>query len=362
MAQKKKANDDYKIIDAAIKAGQVGSFYIFHGEEHYLRDRYLQSLRKHLCPDGLGGFNYKRFEGKDITPDSLEDAVDTLPVFAERTLIEIHDFELFPKRKQDGEEQQEEKKPKRKESKSGPPPLLRMLSALPDYVCLLFVYDTLTYKPDSRVKINKEILKHAQVIEFCVQDQKNLVKWMMSHYRSLGKSIKASDAEHLIHITGGLMSTLKSEIEKTVAYSKNETVSRSDIDAVVIPELDAVVYQLTDSLVKREHVKAMHILDELLRMREAPHRLMFSISLKMRQLLAARVCIEDGLGKNDLMKMCAIMFDFQAKMLLDTARKSTLTACRDAVLNCAKAAYDLNSSPDPESRLVELITQLAFAR
>ena len=136
---------------------------------------------------------------------------------------------------------------------------------------------------------------------------------------------------------------------------------QEDIDAVVMPEMDAVVYKLTDALVQRDHKAAMRILDELLRMREAPHKLLFSISLKMRQLLAARVCLDRGLGRDALMDLCGIRYEFQARTLMETARKTTLSKCRDAVLRCADAAYDLNSAPEPEARLTELIVRLAFA-
>ena len=358
----KTVSSDYKLIDAAIKNGKVGSLYIFHGEEHYLRDRYIESLRKHLCPNGLDGFNYKRFEGKTLTADLLEETIDTLPVFSDRTFIEIRDYQLFP-RKRDSDEPPSEKTKKKDAKKTrrmDEPPMQRILTSLPDYVCVLIIFDTIEYKPDTRTKYSKDILQHAQVIEFSVQDRGNLTKWLMNHYKTAGKKIGRAEAEHLIHITGGHMSTLKNEVEKTSAFSKDEFITRSDIDAVVIPELDAIVYQLSDAIIKREHIKAIRILDELLRMREAPQKLIFSISLKMRQLLAARACIESKLGKPDLMKMCAINYDFQAQMLLDTARKTTLHNCCRAVLDCAQAALDLNSAPDPEARMVELVARLAL--
>jgi DNA polymerase-3 subunit delta len=129
---------------------------------------------------------------------------------------------------------------------------------------------------------------------------------------------------------------------------------------VVAPVLDTVVYKLTDAIMRREHASAMRILDELFQMQEAPHKLVYSISLKMRQLLAARVCLENNSGRNTLIDMCGIKHEFQARALMDTARRTTLKNCRDAVLLCAQTAYELNSVPEPESRLTELIVKLAF--
>jgi len=337
---KKKQNANYDNLISSIKSGDIGRLYIFHGEERYLLERCLASLRALVCPDGLDGFNYKRYEGSGLLIEEIEDAANTFPLFAEKTLVEIHDFDIF---KSSSKEQ-----------------LIDLFSDLPDFVCVVFIYNTIEYKPDGRVKINKEILKHANVVEFIVQDQNSLVKWIRRHFRDAGKNISTNDAEYLAFITGGFMATLNGEIEKTAAYSTQETVTRKDIDAVVTPVLDTVAYKLSDALVSGEKIRALQLLDELFQMREAPHKLIYSISLKMRQLLAARICIENNLGKSTLMDICGIRHDFQAKILMNTANKASLSTCKNAVLNCAETALELNSTSEPESRMIELVTKLAF--
>ena len=340
MPQKNKSIDGYRRITESVAAGQIGSLYIFHGEERYLLERSLAELRRRLCPGGLDGFNYKRFEGKGFSVDELDDAVNTLPAFADRTLIEIHDFDIF----------KSEERPR----------LGTLFEDLPGYVCVVFIFDTVPYKPDNRQKINARILEHADVVEFLVQNQDKLINWTRKHFAEAGKKISAADAEYLAFITGGSMYLLKGEIDKTAAYAREETITRADIDSVVSPVLDTVAYKLTDALARREYTAAMQILDELLQMKEAPHKLMFSISLKMRQLLAARVCIENKLDKAALMDMCGIRHEFQARTLMDTAKRMPLAAIRNAVLLCSETAFELNSTPDPEARLIELITKLAY--
>jgi len=340
MPQKSKGIDGYKQLMESISAGQFCCFYIFHGDERYLLERSLGEIRRRLCPDGLDSFNYKRFDSKNTSIEDLEEAIDTLPAFAERTLVEIHDFDIF-----------------RSDIKSD---VCEILANLPDYVCIVLIYDTVPYKPDGRTKIDKEILKHAEVIEFAVQEQIDLVKWIKRHFKDARKLISNADAAYLVLITGGFMSSLHSEIEKISAYARGETVTRADIDAVVIPVLDTAAYKLTDALMRGEHISAMRILDELFQMRETPHKIIFNISLKMRQLLAARVCIESKLTKSDLIDMCGIRHEFQARALMDTARKTTLANCRQAVLLCSQTAYELNSAPEPEAHLSELIARLAF--
>ena len=340
MTKKTSQTDSYMKLSESIKTGAVERCYIFHGPERYLLERGIVDLRSFICPEGTSSFNYRRFEGRTLTAEEFEDAVNTLPMFAEKTLVEIHDFDIFA---------------------SGHRESMRdILSDLPDYVCVVFSYDTMEFKPDGRVKVNKEILKFASVLEFVVQDSQKLVKWIIRHFRDAKRDISPSDAEYLAFITGGLMTSLHGEIEKVVAFSQTPVVSRADIDAVVTPTLDAVSYKLTDAIVNREHKLAAKLLDELFQMREAPHKLIYSISLKMRQLLVARVCLENKLSKRELMDICSIRHEFQASNLMSTAGKSTLKDVKKKVLACSETALELNSTSEPESRMIELLTKLAL--
>ena len=369
MAAKTTADNGYERFTSSLKSGELDKFYIFHGEERYLLEHSLAQLRKLLCPQGLEGFNYRRFEGKTIDADILEAAVDTLPVFAKRTLIEVHDLDVFVGRKKGSRDADETDDPVDEavpeviaygNKNSAKQRFSDIFSDLPDYACLVLVFDTLPYKPDTRTKADKAIIANAQIVDFALQEQPKLTRWITMHFEAAGKRISRADAEYLSLITDGYMSALFNEIAKISAYANDDLITRSDIDAVVTPVLNAFAYKLTDAILARKHSTAMIILDELLRMREPPHKILYSISAKMRQFMAARICFENKLGKKVLMDMSGIRYDFQATALLDTARKTSLAICSDAVLICTEAAYDLNSAPEPEERLVELVLKLAF--
>jgi len=337
--KKKSQADSYLKLNSDIKEGNISRFFIFYGEERYLLEHSLSTLRLLLCPEGQGSFNFKRFDGNNISAGQLGEAVDTLPVFAERTLIEVHDFDIFAGTNKER--------------------LHEILTDLPDYVCIIFVYSTIEYKPDGRLKTTKDILKNAYIVEFCQQEKNKLVKWIKVHFQDAGKTISAEDAEYLAFITGGLMTSLHGEIEKVSAYATTQNISRSDIDTVVTPVLDAVSYKLTDCIINRKHKTALKLLDDLFQMREAPHKLIYTISLRMRQLLAAKICIDKGIGKPEFMAMCGINYDIQARSLIDTARNTTLSKCKNYILECSHTALELNSTTEPESRMIELIGRLS---
>ena len=47
----------YQKLKKDIKEGTIGTLYVFHGEEAYLRDFYLGQLKKKLLPAGMEEFN-----------------------------------------------------------------------------------------------------------------------------------------------------------------------------------------------------------------------------------------------------------------------------------------------------------------
>jgi DNA polymerase-3 subunit delta len=343
MANKKKETSEFDDLKLAVSSGQIGRLYIFHGEEKYLLEYYLTQIRKLLVGDDFADFNYKRFEGS-ISVDELAAACDMLPVFAERTLIEVRDFDIFKA----GEEEKQK--------------LLNLLTDLPDYICLIFVYDIAVYNPDGRQKLAEFLKKEARVVEFNVQDTPKLIKWIKKHFSEAGKSIDTPTAEYLAFITGGLMTRLNIEIEKLCSFTNESAVTRAHIDALVTPVLDAVSWKLTDHIADCDWNAASAVLYDLLCMREPPHKLIYAISLKLRQLMAARLLYESGLGEKNLMDLCGIRFDFQARRLMASARKTTLEHCRRSVVLSAEAAYRMNQGSDAENLLTELILRLAESK
>ena len=137
MAQKSTENTALTQLKKQLKEHTLGTLYLFHGEEAYLRDHYLDQVKKQILTPGLEEFNLHVIQGKDTTPRVISEAVDCLPMMSERTMVLVTDYDLF------------------KASESHREELVALFSDLPEYVCLVFVYDLIEYKADARTKIFK---------------------------------------------------------------------------------------------------------------------------------------------------------------------------------------------------------------
>ena len=92
MAKKKPddaAAEAERRFKADLKAGTLGSFYIICGEEAFLRSHYVELATKKLTDGPAGEFNFHRFSADDCTPQALADAIDAMPMMAERTLVRV---------------------------------------------------------------------------------------------------------------------------------------------------------------------------------------------------------------------------------------------------------------------------------
>ena len=342
MPPKTKAdNAGYQKLKKDLSAGTPGQLYLFHGEETYLRDHYLGKLREQLLSGGMGEFNLHELPARDMSPHALEEAIDCLPMMGARTLVQVTDYDLFKAGEKDREE------------------YIRILSQLPDYVCVVFVYDLIDYKGDARTKLAAALKQHGTVVNFVRQDQGDLADWVRRRFRALGKDIDSRLALELIFLCGDLMTNLIGEIEKIGAYAKGSRITRADIEAVATPQLDAVVFRMTDAIGEKNFDRAASVLGELFQMQEPPVKIMWSLGRQMRQLYSARLALENGRGSGWVASLWNLK-PYPADKLMQSARRFTLPWCRRAVVRCGQTDLAMKSTgQDGQELLTTLLLELA---
>ncbi len=344
MAAKQKADSSaYQKLKQDISAGTLGCLYVLYGEEAYLRDHYLGRMKQLLIGQGMAEFNLHTINGADFTVQGLEQTVDCLPMMSERTMILVSDLEFS--------QLNEEEKQR----------LTQLLSQLPDYCCVIFLFDVVSYKLDGHSKLALALKKHGQIVEFARQGQGDLVDWVHRRFRALGKQIGSELASYLIFQCGDLMNTLIGEIEKVSAYAKGEHITRQDIDAVVTPQLDAISFHMTDAIGAGDFDKAARVLGELLEMREEPIKIAAALGGQMRKLYCARMLLDNHGTVGDLAQLWEMRNPYPAQKLMNSARRFSLEWCRKAVIACAGAdlALKSDSARTEKEVLTELLLELS---
>lgn len=332
----------FQELKAAIRNKEPANLYIFYGEETFLLNHYLSQLKKVVLDELTESFNYHRFNSENFDLRAFVDAVENLPMMAERTLVQLDDVDIF------------------KLAEDGRDTVAAILSDIPDYCTLVLTYETVEFKSDKRYKKLHEAIQAGQIVEFPKQSQRDLVNWIQRHFAARKKQIAPELCAYLIDITDGTMTSLGSEIEKIVAYSGADHICRADIDAVTEPVMDAVIYQLTDHLGIGDYSGALQTLQVLLKMQEDPIKILGSIGSHFRRLSAARILQEHGKNYADLRKLAGYTSDYPAKKAMEAARRFKPEFCAKANELILETDRKMKTSFDDQERLLELlILQLA---
>lgn len=339
---KKKADfSGVQRLQKDLKEQNYGRLYVFYGEEIFLRDKFLRNLREALLPAGTETFNFHEFHGKEMTIESLEEAVDCLPMMAAKTFVLIHDWDIFKL----GESSREQ--------------LVSILSQIPDYCTLVFFFDQVAYKGDARTKLATSMAEIGVFVDFPCQEQGDLENWVIETFRGLEKNCSHAVAADLIFYCGDFMTKLSSEIEKIAAYSPEQEVKSADIYAVATPHLEAVAFEISNALAEKNFDKALGILSELYQMQEPPLKILGGITRQIRLLYSGKLALNNGKGEQYLAQLWG-MKGYPAKLALGASRHFSLEWCQRASLLCAKTDRAMKQSgKDPEELLTQLMLELA---
>lgn len=334
-AEKGKTNGKAQLI-RDLKNGEFAPLYIISGEETYLKEYYLRQLREKVVDPAFADFNLIEFEGKGLTVEQLNEAIDSYPAMSEKKLIIVSDFDLF--------------KPPAGFSDVLP----GILGDLPEYVCLVFYYDVLDGKPDKRTKLYKTLEKTACFAEFSHQEERELVAWLERRARALGCSIAPEDASYMIFLCGNSMTNLAGEMEKAAAHTTTGIIKKYNIDAVCSPVLDAVVFDLTDAITAGKFDRAVTLVGELIAQKNSEVMIFTTITRHIQRLYAAKLCTEARAGDKQLMEMIGSKSPYYARQIQNAARRVPLTWLRHAASICARTDSALKGSAVDRQKQIEL--------
>ena len=330
---------NYSAEVKSLKQQGPGRLYILRGREDYLREKYLEELKKICLPEGEDSFSYKRLDGPELDPNELSAALDSVPFLSEHSFVELRNIDL---------------------NKLKPPEkFIEIFSDIPDYCTAAIVLEA-EYEMDGRLKLNKKLKELGKDLNFSAQSQGQLINWVVRHFAADGKSIDLEAAQRLLFISGEYMSRLIPEIDKISAYTEGDKVTISDVEAVANHIPEARIFDMTDYISQKKYNSAAAEMAELLADKNnEPIMLLAVLGAQMRKLYTAKLAILKDLGLKYIMEVCSMKSDYPARKLMNAARGFSLSQLKKAVELCAEADYKMkSSSQDSKQLLVETMMRI----
>ncbi len=330
-------NEAYDRLRRDLRAGTPRGAYVFYGEERYLLDDSVKKLRA-MIPEETAEFNYHRLDGKRFDADGFAAAVDALPVFAERTLIEVRDAN-FGKMGEDAREA-----------------ILAVLRDVPEYATVVFLCPE-GAAPDGRTKFVKELSKLTETVEFRRLTEQRQRDWVTRAFSVEGKRVTREAVERFVELTGGSMTNMKTEVEKLVTYVQGDAVTLRDVELLVTPVSDARTWNFTDAVIALKGDEAFERMGEILRTPGmSAYSVIYSLASVTRQLMMANICAPKGVQIREFQDLAGVKTYTAGKNLLAAARKIPLERSARAAALCCETILRLNSTGEDEGGAARELT------
>lgn len=345
MAKKNTAPFRYGDERNRLKQNGPERLYLLWGEEDYLRDSFLEELRGICVAEGTEAFNYRRLPGPGIDTRGLGEAMEAMPFLGDRTLTEVREPDI------------------NKTSGYDPDALRELLSDIPPWATVVFVLGVETV-PDGRLTAVKTLRKAGREIVFTSPGDAQLIRWIQTRVKALGKTIPAGAARHLLMVCGPRMNAMIPEIVKIAGAAAGSEITEADIDAVAEKSSEATIFQLTDALGEKDFDKAAQLMAELLADRdEPPQKQIYMVSEQFRRLYAARLARDFRLD-DDYITDCIPELagrSYLLSQIRQMAGRFSRKRLARAVELCAACEFGMrDGGPAPAERMKELLVQLAL--
>ncbi len=264
----------------------VGGGYLFYGEEMYLAERYLELTRRAHFDDGdLAAFNHIRIDGETFSPVLLLETMQSLPVFAERKLIEVSGVNYNTMKDEERHA------------------LTEVLSRLPEYEynTLILIATSEEFDPGTPKKpsaLFKLLAPHIEPIHFERQTGARLNKWLSGHFLARGVVASPDVCAFMINHCGTDMRTLSLQAEKIAAYvaaKSRGAVCEEDVRLIGCASEEQDAFALADAVLAGDADRALAELIDRKRRRERPEITLSAVSSVFVTLYRIRVLLSGGM-------------------------------------------------------------------
>lgn len=273
--------------------------------------------------------NFTAFEGKDINPKEIIDLAETLPFFAERRVILIENSGFFKNTCED---------------------LANYLPQAAPSAYFIFVEEEV----DKRSKMYKAVKNNGKIVEFSMQSEELLTKWILSRLKKEGKNITGSVMQLFLSKTGSDMGNINSELEKLLCYSMGrDVITAEDVEAVTTEQTSNKIFDMVNAIAEHRQQKALDLYYDLLTLKEPPMRIMYLISRQFQILLNIRDMSGKGLDGRTMAQKAGIP-PFAVSRNMTQAKGFTVAQLKQALRDGVELEEAVKTGRMDERMAVEL--------
>ena len=311
-----------------IKEKNFQQLYLLYGEERYLKKQYTQRLREALTTGD--DMNTHFYEGKDVPVGEIIDLAETMPFLAERRVIFLSDTGLF---------------------KSGGEKLSEYLTNANETTYFVFTESEI----DKRSKLFKVVSSKGCAVDFAVQDENTLKKWIAGILAKEGKKITESTVLCFLSKTGTDMENIQMELEKLISYCMDrDVVTSEDVETICTTRLNDRIFDMVEAVAKKQTDRALALYYDLLALKVSPIQILAMIARQYNHLLQTKELKKRGFADRDIASKIGVPPFAVGKYVAQASRYKS-AELRRFLEQCVQADSDVKTGRMNDKMSVELL-------
>lgn len=314
-----------------LKEGRLRRFYFFYGEEAYLTTHYAAAVvDKAVGNTELAAFNLQKFDGQEASLEAIEEAVEALPVMAERKCVLVRDWDAAS----GGQAVQDRVK--------------SLLADVPDTCVLVFWQDSVVADVKRNAKW-KAFLSAAEkagaAVAFPRKTAADIVRLLTGGASRRGCSLSPDNARLMIERCGSDLNLLLNELDKLSALAGTGEITRSHIEAAGYKNLEASVFDLAKAIQQGNYEKSYSIIDKLMGQKEEPVSVLAVLTSAYADLYRAKTAAAAGERAENLVSDFAYRGkEFRLRNAARDCARLSVSTLRECLEVLAEADTRLKSS------------------
>jgi len=304
-----------------IKSGNLSGWYIFTGEEDYLKKYYLTSLRDAVVgEDAFALFNHVTFDGQDVDFAAISEAIKAPPMMGEYKLIEwkFANIEAL----KEGE-------------KTALCSLFELKEEHPYSVFAIMTtssgLDVGTPKKPS--KLATRLSAGFDIINFEKSTDSQLLSWLKKHFDAEGVSVTLDTLNALLFRAGHSMDVLNNEVKKLCAYAMAngmERITPAVVEEVSSATVECDAFALSNAVIDKNVNKAFTALTDLKMRRVEPTVIIAMLEKVYSDLSSVAFLLDEGRDAKDIEAILKF-HSYKAKLYIGAAKKLGKNSLADSL-------------------------------
>ncbi|MFC7393288.1 DNA polymerase III subunit delta [Scopulibacillus cellulosilyticus] len=319
----------------------LSPIYVLFGKQSYLIQLIKDKIINQALTQEEKDFNLSSYNMEETPIEAAIEDAETLPFIGEKRVVVIENpYFLTAERSKSKVEHHLKQFEKYIESPS------------PGTVLIVIAFYE---KLDQRKKLVKLLTKASKTYELSQLTDDLLFKLLENIALDYDAHYTKEGHEQLLALVGPHLTYLANEVKKFALYcGKDHPIDKSIVNELGARSLENNVFSLVDMVMRKQTANAYHLLNDLLKQKEEPVRLLALISRQIRIVYQVSLFQNEGYTQKQMAAKLKL-HPYAVKIASGQAKAFNRQDLERALSQCAEADYQMKNGSMEKTLALELL-------